>query len=56
LVHRKVGDEVRAGDVVFTVKANDPKRLEAALQKLERAFEISHEKRESGPLILGWID
>jgi pyrimidine-nucleoside phosphorylase/thymidine phosphorylase len=56
LVHRKVGDEVRAGDVVFTVKANDPERLEAALQKLERAFEISHEKRESGPLILGWID
>ena len=54
-VHRKVGDSLAAGDALFTLKANDPERLEAALQRLERATEISHEKPERGPLILGVV-
>jgi len=54
-VHRKVGDSLAAGDALFTLKANDPERLEAALQRLERATEISHEKPEKGPLILGVV-
>lgn len=55
LVHRKVGDTVTAGDVIFTVKANDPARFEMALRRLERAFEISSEMPESEPLILGMV-
>lgn len=52
ILHKKIGEEVVAGDILFTVKANDPARLEMALQNLERAVEISHERREGKPLIL----
>lgn len=52
IVHKKLGAEVVAGDLLFTVKANDPERLERALKRIEPAVEISHERRERGPLIL----
>jgi pyrimidine-nucleoside phosphorylase len=52
IVHGKVGDGIKVGDVLFTVRANDPARLDAALERLERAVEISPDKQEKGPLIL----
>ncbi len=52
LVHKKIGDQVVAGDTLFTLKANDPERLESAIQRIEAAVEISQEKQEKGPLIL----
>ncbi|MGC8893901.1 MAG: thymidine phosphorylase [candidate division WOR-3 bacterium] len=55
LVRRKPGDEIRAGDVILTVKATDPARLEMALQRLERAVEVSPERTGRGPLIIGAI-
>ncbi len=55
IVHRKIGDSVSAGDTLFTLKANDPARLEGALARLENAVEISPDNQEGERLILGIV-
>jgi pyrimidine-nucleoside phosphorylase len=37
MVHRKVGDRVKAGDVIFTIHANDERKLEQARELLNKA-------------------
>ncbi|MEO0141066.1 MAG: thymidine phosphorylase [candidate division WOR-3 bacterium] len=55
IVHKKVGDSVAAGDALFTLKLNDPRSLEPALERLERATHISPHGRSGARLILGVI-
>jgi pyrimidine-nucleoside phosphorylase len=49
--HKKVGDQVGAGDTLFTVYAEDEVRLEPAAAILNRCFTLSHEPPASEPLI-----
>jgi pyrimidine-nucleoside phosphorylase len=50
VVHHKVGDAVRTGDVLFSVHANDVLRLERALERLGRA--VSYSTQPVAPLPL----
>jgi thymidine phosphorylase len=47
-VHYKVGDQVGAGDVMFTVHANNEDQLERAIAQLEQA--PVYDEREQQPL------
>ena len=51
-----VGDAVAAGDLVMTVHANAQARLEAALEALENAIEVSPTAVEPLPLFHGIVD
>ncbi len=51
-VYRKVGDEVRAGDVLVEIRANDPGRLEQARAYLQRAYRIGEGPVSTRPLVL----
>jgi pyrimidine-nucleoside phosphorylase len=48
---RKVGDPVAKGDLLATLHFNDQARLEAALDCLEEAFEISADPVKPSPLV-----
>lgn len=48
---RKVGDAVEKGDVLATLHFNDQARLDAALARLEGAFEIAAEPVPPRPLV-----
>ncbi len=50
LVHRKVGDFVRPGDVLFTIHANDRQRLTEARERLLAALSWSDTPVEPLPL------
>lgn len=39
-LHKKRGDQVKAGDVLFTLGADEPERFERALEALENAWRI----------------
>jgi pyrimidine-nucleoside phosphorylase len=41
VIHRKVGDKIRVGDPLFTVHANDKKKLEDAIASAQAAHAIS---------------
>ena len=56
MVHGKVGDRVEAGDVLFTVHANDPGRMANAVERLQAAVEWSDEVCEPLPLFYGVVD
>jgi len=47
----KAGDEVGDDDVLFEIHANDPVRIDSALDKLDEAFEIVKE-RPAGPALI----
>ena len=49
IVHRKVGDCVAAGDVLFTIHANDEARLERARQALRGAVRFSEQPPQPLP-------
>ena len=49
IVHRKVGDCVAAGDVLFTIHANDEARLERARQALQGAVRFSEQPPQPLP-------
>lgn len=53
LVYHKVGAAVQRGDVLFTIIANDAKRLNAAKEKLKESVGISEEKCATLPLFYG---
>ena len=53
-LHKKPGDEVRAGDPLFTLGADDPARFERALEALDGAYRLGAPGDEiltGGPLI-----
>ena len=56
IVHRKVGDQVRAGEPLFTVHANDEARLAAAEERLVRAVEWSDKAVKPLPLFHGVVE
>lgn len=51
VLHKKQGDQVRAGDVLVTIHANDEKLLQSALKEMAGAFTISTAPPANRPLI-----
>jgi pyrimidine-nucleoside phosphorylase len=56
IVHRKVGDQVRAGESLFTVHANDEAKLAAAEKRLMEAVEWSDKAVKPLPLFYGVVE
>jgi pyrimidine-nucleoside phosphorylase len=56
IVHRKVGDQVEAGEALFTVHANDEAKLESASQRLLQAVEWSGAPVKPLPLFYGVVE
>jgi len=56
LVHKKVGDKVEAGDVLFTIYANDEDKSAFAYSRLLEAVHWSDEAVDPLPLFYGLID
>ncbi len=52
VLHKKVGDAVRAGDLLCEVHANDSRRLETAMDRLEQAFSIDETPPDIQNLII----
>jgi pyrimidine-nucleoside phosphorylase len=55
IVHRKVGDEIKAGDPLFTIHSNNQTALDQACQALINAFSWSDEPVEPLPLFYGVV-
>jgi pyrimidine-nucleoside phosphorylase len=55
VVQRKVGDHVRAGDLLFTIHANDENKLQTAIQKMLEAHRWSDEPVNPLPLYYGMV-
>ncbi len=55
IVHHKVGDKVKRGEVLFTLHANDKKKLETAREKMLAAHLWSDEPVKPLPLYYGTI-
>jgi pyrimidine-nucleoside phosphorylase len=55
IVHHKVGDHVDEGESLFTLHANDSKRLEDARQRLLEAHTWSEEPVQPLPLFYGVV-
>jgi len=56
ITQRQVGDQVGAGDVLFTLHANDPARLAAAKTRLASAYTISAEPVAGLPLFYATME
>lgn len=56
VLHKKRGDQVKAGDVLMTIHANQEDLLQSSLRELEGAFAISTQAPEEQPLIYKIID
>ena len=54
-VEAKIGDHVDVGDPLARIAYNDETRLQAALDMLDKAWEISEERNAPNDLILGEI-
>jgi pyrimidine-nucleoside phosphorylase len=50
MVHKKVGDSVKKGEAIFTVHANDSKKMASAEKRLHQAFKIENKSCEPLPL------
>jgi len=55
LLHHGIGDQVRAGDVLFEVRADDAGRIPAALAAAAGAISIADSPGEPEPLVLDRI-
>lgn len=51
VLHKKRGDQVRAGEPLATLHANDERLLQNALQEMDEAFAYSSEQPPEQPLI-----
>lgn len=51
LLHKKVGDSVQKGDVLASFFGNDRERVKKGAEEGRRAFTLSTEKTEAGPLV-----
>lgn len=49
--HAKIGDKVNAGDVIYTIRGDEPELFASAAEVLEKSFEISLQKPPSHVLI-----
>ncbi|RME04440.1 MAG: thymidine phosphorylase [Deltaproteobacteria bacterium] len=56
LVHKKIGDPVRKGEPLVTLRYNDEDRLTAALERLEGAYLLAPEPPSSIPLVFEVIE
>jgi len=56
MVHSKVGDAVKAGDILATIHANDPAKLAAAVARVKDAYVLGKEACEPLPLFYGVIE
>lgn len=56
VLNKKVGDAVKAGDVLAYIHANDNDKLLEAKERIKNAFTISDDVRERNVLIKGIID
>ena len=56
IIHHKVGEYIKTGETIFTIHANDAKKLTAAKEKLLGAYLWSDVACESLPLFYGVID
>ena len=56
IVHHKVGDWVHAGDVLFTIHANDEGRFKVARHKMLAAHQWSEQPVKPLPLYYGVIN
>ncbi len=54
--HHKVGDQVKAGEPLFTIHANDPQKLSEAKQRILAAYEWQEQSCEPLPLFYGVIE
>jgi thymidine phosphorylase len=55
VLHRKPGDRVRKGDVLYELRADDPARIPAALVAASGAVKVSRGTPSMSPLILDRI-
>jgi thymidine phosphorylase len=55
ILHRRPGDEVRVGDVLYELRADDPGRIPAALDAAREAVHIADTLPAPTPLILSRI-
>jgi thymidine phosphorylase len=55
ILHRRPGDEVRAGDVLYELRADDPGRIPAAIEAAREAVHITDTLPVPTPLILSRI-
>ena len=55
MLQKKVGDSVLSGDTLAILYANDGKKLEAAAERLLRAYRITEEEPEKRSLIKGVV-
>jgi thymidine phosphorylase len=55
ILHRRPGDEVRAGDVLYELRADDPGRIPAAIEAAREAVHITDTLPAPTPLILSRI-
>ena len=55
ILHKKIGDEVKKGDVIATLYTSDSKKGKDAIDILKNAIEFSDEKTYSKPLILAKV-
>lgn len=51
VLRKKTGDEVKNGDIICELYANDESKFEAAERMFKSAFDIGNEKPENKPLI-----
>lgn len=56
VLHKKRGDQVKAGEVLVTIHANEDRLLQSALKEMEGAFQISTAIDEKQPLIYKIIE
>ena len=55
VLRKKVGDEVKKGDVLALLHANDEKNLSVAKERLYKSYSFSEKAVEKKPLIKGII-
>ncbi len=56
IVHKKVGDRVEKGDLIFEVRANDEEKLHHAMEMLERSYKIIRRRVQPLHLIFEVIE
>jgi thymidine phosphorylase len=54
-IHRRPGEPVAAGDVVFTLYTDTPQRIPAAVATLESGWSVGNESPPQGPLVIDRI-
>ena len=55
VLNKKVGDQVEAGELLYTMHANDEEKAKAAIENLWNAIEIRPEFCEHQQMILGIV-